>query len=385
MEFPPSPAQSCTNEEYQRVLNGDRSLHCLTRGQSIGLSVVVESGLVSLIAVLFVFGIIIRNVFRRVRRQRKWQVFVDPIDIIMSSLFLGDAFQALGAVVNIKWVAQGKVEVGGFCTAQGIIQQLGETTVAMSTLLIAIYTFRGLWLGKTVESLRVTKFVTLGIWLFVSLMILLGNVLNRNKDSQHRYETPTPYWCWIGKDYLQWKIWGEYFWFWLTLAVSLCTYIPLFFWSRGNISINPKSGWKFTFHRTNKTNIPAEFREQSLIMLAYPVVYCIAILPLSVARWIGFFQERNGGVSTIPSSATFACVAILSISGACNVLLLLTTRPDTVLFGRGTDRDGMAPAPGLPDVQQDVHHQQHEVHHMAERSTSKTVDSDTESVGRLPA
>ncbi|KAF6763252.1 hypothetical protein DFP72DRAFT_841367 [Ephemerocybe angulata] len=363
MEFPPSPAQSCTNEEYQRVLNGDRSLHCLTRGQSIGLSVVVESGLVSLIAVLFVFGIII------------------------SSLFLGDAFQALGAVVNIKWVAQGKVEVGGFCTAQGIIQQLGETTVAMSTLLIAIYTFRGLWLGKTVESLRVTKFVTLGIWLFVSLMILLGKRAEPEQGQPAPLRDPNSRNTGVGsgRTTSSGKSWGEYFWFWLTLAVSLCTYIPLFFWSRGNISINPKSGWKVHFHRANKANIPTEFREQSLIMLAYPVVYCIAILPLSVARWIGFFQERNGGVSTIPSSATFACVAILSISGACNVLLLLTTRPDTVLFGRGTDRDGMAPAPGLPDVQQDVHLQQHEIHHMAERSTSKTVDSDTESVGKLPA
>jgi hypothetical protein len=35
-------------------------------------------------------------------------------------VFLGDAIQALGAIVgNIKWVNEGKVDVGAYCTAQG--------------------------------------------------------------------------------------------------------------------------------------------------------------------------------------------------------------------------------------------------------------------------
>jgi hypothetical protein len=58
--------------------------------------------------------------------------------------------------------------------------------------LIAIYTFRGLWVGRTYESLRLTKAIVAAIWGFVILMIILGNALNRHKDNQHRYETPTP-------------------------------------------------------------------------------------------------------------------------------------------------------------------------------------------------
>jgi hypothetical protein len=42
------------------------------------------------------------------------------------------------------------------------------------------------------ESLRLTKALVAGIWGFVLLMIILGNVLNRHKDREHRYETPTP-------------------------------------------------------------------------------------------------------------------------------------------------------------------------------------------------
>ena len=72
------------------------------------------------------------------------------------SLFAADLLQAIGAALDVKWVHQGFVQVGGFCTAQGMqpyikccyalliltlgaffsgaIQQLGETGVAMSTL-----------------------------------------------------------------------------------------------------------------------------------------------------------------------------------------------------------------------------------------------------------
>ena len=68
------------------------------------------------------------------------------------SLFAFDIIMALGRVVDIKWIREAKVYVGGFCTAQGksdyfhtilvwessnatgVIQQLGETGSALATL-----------------------------------------------------------------------------------------------------------------------------------------------------------------------------------------------------------------------------------------------------------
>jgi hypothetical protein len=35
------------------------------------------------------------------------------------SLLVADAIQGIGMVLSIKWVQDGKVEVGNFCTAQG--------------------------------------------------------------------------------------------------------------------------------------------------------------------------------------------------------------------------------------------------------------------------
>lgn len=66
----------------------------------------------------------------------------------------------------------------------------------------------------------------------------------------------------------------------------------------------------------------------------YPLVYCILILPLSVVRWIGFVQERGGGENRVSAASTLAVTALYGLSGVCNVILLLTTRPESVLFGK---------------------------------------------------
>jgi len=68
------------------------------------------------------------------------------------SLFIADALQAIGAVMDLRWVGTGRVEAGQFCSAQGeflfafrpeqahliitlgIISQLGEVNVAITTL-----------------------------------------------------------------------------------------------------------------------------------------------------------------------------------------------------------------------------------------------------------
>ena len=80
----------------------------------------------------------------------------------------------------------------------------------------------------------------------------------------------TQYWCWIGTGYLQWRIWGEYIWFWITLVVSFAIYLPLYLWSRGNIKIDDDIWWKFRLQRVDPLADPAlkGGRYRALIMLA---------------------------------------------------------------------------------------------------------------------
>jgi len=135
---------NCTQDEL------DQGIVCLSRGQSIGLSVDAEAGLLSLTAVVGVFVLIFvsHNVWRRwtaltillcrsksiaaedwsnVQWTYLWcapKIFVETRTILtiqceQLALFVFDMVMALGRITNIKWVQDGKIFEGSFCTAQG--------------------------------------------------------------------------------------------------------------------------------------------------------------------------------------------------------------------------------------------------------------------------
>ena len=54
--------------------------------------------------------------------------------------------------------------------------------------MIAVYTFLGIWLGKAIKSIPVTRALLTTVWSFIALMTILGNVINRGKH----FQSPTP-------------------------------------------------------------------------------------------------------------------------------------------------------------------------------------------------
>lgn len=103
----------------------------------------------------------------------------------------------------------------------------------------------------------------------------------------------------------------------------------------------------------------------------YPVIYSILILPLSIVRWIGFAQESGGKESHISAAATMAVISIYGLSGACNVILLLITRPNSILFGNGVDYAPRRGTPGLAIYKSS--------------SINVAVGEQTHDLGRLPS
>ncbi|THH21357.1 hypothetical protein EW146_g174 [Bondarzewia mesenterica] len=248
------------------------------------------------------------------------------MDIYMMSLFCSDMLQAIGYVLNIKWVHEGMVQTGSFCTAQGILQQLGETGVAIITLVIALHTFIGVMWRKGTHS-RVFAFLIVAlVWLFAILFTSIGAGVHRSEG----YESPTPFWCWIGGKYTSERLWGEYFWIWLALFTSFCVYVPLYYWKKGNLSVDPEKWWRFRVHPRRADREGVQESERALSMLAYPLVYSVLVLPLSIVRWINFNLHHR----EVASVWTFLVITIFSLSGAANVLLVLLTRPQLLLFGR---------------------------------------------------
>jgi hypothetical protein len=262
----------------------------------------------------------------------------------MLFLFIAEWIQALGGVLNIKWVHDEKVFRGTFCNAQGAIEQLGETTVALVTLVIAFHTFSSLWWSRGVKSILTASILMGLVWSFVILYVAIGLGVNINKS----YMTPT-YWCWIGPNYLKEKITGEYVWFWLTLGLSLVFYTLLFFWSRKN-----------------------NMRHHSLKLIAYPITYSVVIIPSSVVRFIEFSQENKGQQDHVPVAWIFFAEAVYRLSGIITVLLFMLRRRGLLLFGDDDPQtsNGQAPPSELSD---------------ASLNDGKTEGPGSEQTGRLPS
>ncbi|EIN11601.1 hypothetical protein PUNSTDRAFT_25580, partial [Punctularia strigosozonata HHB-11173 SS5] len=304
------------------------NLTCLTRGESIGMTITATVGLVSILSIvaLFVFIMVrIYNMFElwRTPSTETWSLVRGPADIYMLQLLISDIIMAIGAVMDIRWIHTGIVKPGHFCTAQGIIQEIGEVNVAMTTGVIAAHTFVMLWWRKAIHGRLVALIVITCIWLYNILYSIIAS-------RQRQYETPTPFWCWIGgkgDTYLVDKIFGEYLWLWITLLVSTIVYIPLFFLSRGYITVSQTHWWKFSVHGRQFNSTSPSAKRVSLGMLAYPITYSFTILPMSIVRWFMFTPSHS-----VPSVATLIVVSIFGLSGAANVFLLLYARPGLLLL-----------------------------------------------------
>jgi len=314
---------------------------CLTRGQSIGLAVDAEAGLISVTAVAGVFVLIFIKVYRTKKLVQR------PMDLFLIVLFFFDIIMALGRVTNIKWVQEGRIFEGNYCTAQGILQQFGETGSAMVTTVIAVYTFIVVMWGTFRRQLRVAYSVVSIIVLFLVIFIA-ATVSTQTHGSQH-YMAPAGFWCWIGNGsryssghYAE-RYAGEYIWIWVALAISVVTYVPLALVALGMLRVNANYWWKFELHKRGEVLVQGQTR-RSISMIAYPVVYFIVVVPMSVVRWVSGFGIAQ---KSLPSAATLATECLFSLSGLANVLIFLFTRPD-LLMGVNTEANSKVAA--LPPV-----------------------------------
>ncbi|KAH8990580.1 hypothetical protein EDB92DRAFT_1946522 [Lactarius akahatsu] len=266
----------CNAEEY---LN--KTITCLTHGQSIGLALTAEASFLSLAAVIIALALTVRNVlrYRKAHPNGGRKLLRVSSDIYLLSLFAYDILQALGGILDVRWAHNGIVTVGSYCTAQGVIQQSGELGVALITLIITVHTFVvALWEVKFIEARRFAFGMVALASLFVVLWVGIGNGIHKD------LEAPTPYWCWIGDKYNLERLAGEYIWLWIALSASVIMYIPLYFWMNGRrLSTDPKKWYKF---RLSKSNDQYAQRRSALGMLSYPIAYSLVVLPVSIVRAI---------------------------------------------------------------------------------------------------
>jgi len=310
----------------------------LTTGQAVGLAFNVETGLISAASVFILLCLVVRNVVRNIRYPppESWSLLRTHVDVYFLTLMIFDFIHGVFAVLDAKWIHDGKVSCSTFCTVQGAGRNVGSTGIALTTLAIAIHTFLVIFFnwtpprGPLVPLLVVTVFCT-----FILCFVILESTRN------NEFYEPTPFWCWIGSQFTSARIIGQYGWLWLAAFVSLILYIPLYFRLRGNILVDPERWWRIRFRKLSspievtKGELPplppsSDATAQALNMLMYPACYMILVLPLSLTRWIGYALEVQG--KELPFALAIIGLAVYGLSGIVNVALFMLTRPNLLLF-----------------------------------------------------
>ncbi|KAG8882234.1 hypothetical protein FRB98_003860 [Tulasnella sp. 332] len=207
----------------------------LSHKQSIGLSFIAQSGLISSVAVLMFLFMVARNYIRNLINPPpgKWRLIRTHVDAYLLSLMCADLLQAVGAILTARWALEQRTYCSSYCTTQGVIQQMGETGVAMSTLAITFHTFFSVFFHFKLPQ-WVWVVVVAAIWLFLGSFVGLSYF-----TASTAFYTPTPFWCWVSDHYDDSRLFAEYLWMWSAAIINIVLYIPLYFCVRGNIKVNP--------------------------------------------------------------------------------------------------------------------------------------------------
>lgn len=307
-----------------------------TFGERLGLVLVAETACLSFMCVSVLLSRIIYEALRRWRLKRiGWP---PPLYMYFVSLLTSDCIAAIGSMMDIRWIHDAGVHEGTFCTAQGIIKQLGDVGVAFATIVIAIQTF-GIIISRWSRFTN-SPFIGLGvvssIWLFLALLVGLSVATHNNSDEP--LFGNTEYWCSIrSPPYLKTFIYVEYLWLWVAAVTSFLLFSGLaVFVYREHVQTDSASVASVNAH--GKAN-----RKLAVQMIFYPLIYLICIMPQSIVRFIQFTHSEH-----LPPFAASALAAItFASSGFLNVILYVYTRPS--LLSRDPAEDDETEIDKFPD------------------------------------
>ncbi|KAI3622476.1 hypothetical protein WG66_015193 [Moniliophthora roreri] len=297
-------------------------------GTRLGLVFIVEFASLSAIAVVSLLLYILYSAVTIKRgASRAWTVSTH-VHYYFVNLLLSDLIQAIGAIFNVKWIAEAKVTEGTTCTVQGIFKQIGDVGVALTSLAIATHTL--LVLVFRVHSRPRTALVVLAvIWIFIALIVGINMGVHRGQ----RYYGNTQYWCWITEQYAEERIGLEYLWMWLAAFMNLVCYVlialvlkGLLVVGEGRIRFRRRRNSGETAFKLEKT----QANTMAMQMLFYPLIYIVTVFPIAVVRWLAFDGTE------VPFEATTFAAILFSSSGLFNTLLFAWTRPKLLPYRDGT-------------------------------------------------
>ncbi|KAJ6548560.1 hypothetical protein B0H19DRAFT_1031814 [Mycena capillaripes] len=243
------------------------------------------------------------------------------------SLLFSDIIQAVGSILNARWILDMTVVVGDVCTIQGVLKQTADVATAFWTFVIALHTFCHVCLG--LQPGRFALWMTLlGGWSGIGLIIIIGPT-TQNTHLHGPFYGISGYWCWISPGYTTLHttylsspmfITRQMF---IAAGFSFVLYTLVFLRMRGNIvfesgriSFRKTASARLPAGRGNRENRPLIISKQMLLLVAYTII----ILPIAAARFSSFAGQD------VPFELWLLSDTVFLLSGVVNVTVFTMTR-----------------------------------------------------------
>ena len=113
--------------------------------------------------------------------------------ILIYNLLLGDINQSVAFCFSLVWFKEGDVKQGAACWAQGWFINSGRLSTAVFFLLISLYTFLVLVLGRSPGKTPLYITITC-LWTFTYVMTAIGIILTRNGKDSGGWYIPLTIW-----------------------------------------------------------------------------------------------------------------------------------------------------------------------------------------------
>ncbi|KAI5115114.1 hypothetical protein M0805_000188 [Coniferiporia weirii] len=212
----------------------------LTPRQGKGLEVLIAVSSFSMASVILLLVILAMYAIRASYHKTGDVIFRSHVAGYFISLLVTDLFQAVGSIMNTRWIQNMAVDTGAFCVAQGVIKQAADVGTALCCSLeqiIAVHTFNVLFLNNNIRR-SVMYIVLFGGWCFIGIVVGIGPSFLATKDRGPFFGI-SGYWCWISGSYEAEEIVLDYMLMFASAFFSFSMYMLVFLRLRGNIVTSP--------------------------------------------------------------------------------------------------------------------------------------------------
>ncbi|KAM0750852.1 hypothetical protein T439DRAFT_241183 [Meredithblackwellia eburnea MCA 4105] len=190
--------------------------------------------------------------------------------ITFANLIAGDLLQSIGFMIDAAWVARNQLPriPNHTCTAQALLIQIGDTASAFGSLLVGVHITQILVFSHRFS--KRTLYLCIAFeWIVVGILAGMGPAVVQKPGIP--FFGLAGGWCWITSSYQSMRLWLHYIFIFVVALINLIQYTIIFIkLARPNPAIGERLG-----------SAPGS---ASKVMLIYPLVYIITILPLSCFR-----------------------------------------------------------------------------------------------------